>query len=1520
MSRTIHYIMFTVTGLLLAGCGSNLPADNRFDPQGTGEKAKGRIIGVVYVEGLSTQGELAVHLTDSAGAEAAPGLLTADDGTFASIELASGTYRVSVDVPVGNIPIQINDVKVYPGRTTDVGLLTSLQAPATGRVFGRVTLANATANLAAVRVAATRISDDVTETRVTSCDTSGNYSLGALQAGAYEVRADLSGFTPDVVSIDIPAAGSDTQAQTETCGASGCEASELKLYPASAVLRFSVSTASGEVLGAPYTQNRNVSLVMLAFGGVNEMRFSESPDFIEGGIEVLFRDYLAEVPVTLSDGEGEKIMYAQFRVMSATGVERLRTETYHTSVIYDATPPLVVSLTAAPSALSWDGKRYLTTDPSSVPVEVVAFDPYSLVAGVKLLVEGADKEAQPYVQLSSTSASMTYFDVVSLSPSDGGKQIGVILIDGAGNASALTSTMLTIDTTGPTAASVVIDSGLAYAVSRNVWLTLNATDALAGVANVAIANNSIDCTTAAYEPFVFSRSWTLELGDGTKQVWACFKDGVGNTTTANNSIILDTTPPGTPDLTVDELTDRYTTVHWSIPSDIDLAGFTLERRLDNEGSYTIVAAALSPGVTSYTDLIDAADLGHARYFRIRAFDTHGLYSSYSIDLRAGVPTGRSTVTYMNPYDPDERALGWTRPAGTVLLLGTYRYTAPDGTVMETALPTNAVFTRLQSDRERYNEQLVLLGQNTDATLTWQTTFNFGSQRQTLTTLGTNWLDARLALAPDGTPHIIWGNTDPSWSFYYQKLDGTSDPVLLESNADRYADVAVDANGLAHVVWMHHRSSPLEYYLYHQVMDGVSTAQLISSTAYTNVRIAIDSNNISHIVGWAQSGANLAYVKVIGASPTVEILDTTNDVGRAPSIAIDKNDIPHISYQDWTAKSLKYLKKDGTAVPQTLDSSTVVGSVSSIDIDPTNEIPVIAYLDSTNSQAKLIRIGSPASVIASNVVGNIQLAVDNWGVAHVSFVGTSGALRYFVVDGVDTPRDIDSRGLPGQHGDMVIDDLGRLHFLHRNEDTSTLEYARLESAGTWARIAGSSTVSSDYVDIAVDNTNTATVVHIIDWGTLTTTKVARRKEVVTIDVPGSYRWPSIDFDALGQAHIAYHDYNNTRLKYFRTGLSPTTLDNSTAVGVPNDIAVTAEGIAHITYVDSTGILKYIRSDTGTAEIFDSTAHSYLLPSIDLDPGGVPHVAYAFYKDQAIYNTLAGQPATLVGMSSNVAIAVDAHDIGHIAGQDNSGTSLTYVSNCTPPQCNAETLDQSVDGTASSVAIDIDATGVAHIAYFAPDFDNMLGYLRVDGMSRPQRLLTRSAVCPVLGSCGDMQSLAMELDSRGVAHIGLYTFDGSDIGQTVYAHGQYAQRLNAAKINEVVIPAVCKDSEFFGPDMIGCAGTFTWSQRSAVCTSAGLTVCTAQNWVDRHRQLAPQYNYWTDDALQRAGTGTGDCYVSTTGGTACSPATAPMRVCAGATDTLGNACTWYNCGREVASPNEYFGGCDGNITAGVLCCTP
>jgi hypothetical protein len=121
---------------------------------------------------------------------------------------------------------------------------------------------------------------------------------------------------------------------------------------------------------------------------------------MEGGVEVDWVPHLGSQPCTLSAGEGEKVVFAQFRIFDvASGVERLRTETYWQAIVRDESPPDVISFELAPGAREVDGVRYFAGDITSVPVTISAVDAFSRVRGYKLVDEGVDPRTVAFSDL-----------------------------------------------------------------------------------------------------------------------------------------------------------------------------------------------------------------------------------------------------------------------------------------------------------------------------------------------------------------------------------------------------------------------------------------------------------------------------------------------------------------------------------------------------------------------------------------------------------------------------------------------------------------------------------------------------------------------------------------------------------------------------------------------------------------------------------------------------------------------------------------------------------------------------------------------------------------------------------------------------------------------------------------------------------------------------------------------------------------------------------------------------------------
>lgn len=98
------------------------------------------------------------------------------------------------------------------------------------------------------------------------------------------------------------------------------------------------------------------------------------------------------------------------------------------------------------------------------------------------------------------------------------------------------------DTTPPTG-TISINSGALFVNSRNVTLTLSATDDMSGVTEMQFSNGG---SYGAFEPYATTKAWTLSAsGDGVKTVRVKFKDTAGNITSTgiSTTTTLDTVLP-----------------------------------------------------------------------------------------------------------------------------------------------------------------------------------------------------------------------------------------------------------------------------------------------------------------------------------------------------------------------------------------------------------------------------------------------------------------------------------------------------------------------------------------------------------------------------------------------------------------------------------------------------------------------------------------------------------------------------------------------------------------------------------------------------------------------------------------------------------------------------------------------------------------------------------------------------------------------------------------------------------------
>ena len=177
-------------------------------------------------------------------------------------------------------------------------------------------------------------------------------------------------------------------------------------------------------------------------------------------------------------------------------------------------------------------------EPPSGSIQIDNNETYCTSQSVTLAISSQDS-----VSMCSSNDGQTYTDWEAfalskqwdLSSGNGQKTVYVKFLDENGN-SSVSSDEIILDTSSPNG-NIRIDNGDNYTDSQNVSLTLSSS----GAASMCFKNENGFYT--AWEPYSTSKNWTLSDGDGQKTVYVKFKDAAGNTSTASDTISLDTTGP-----------------------------------------------------------------------------------------------------------------------------------------------------------------------------------------------------------------------------------------------------------------------------------------------------------------------------------------------------------------------------------------------------------------------------------------------------------------------------------------------------------------------------------------------------------------------------------------------------------------------------------------------------------------------------------------------------------------------------------------------------------------------------------------------------------------------------------------------------------------------------------------------------------------------------------------------------------------------------------------------------------------
>lgn len=286
----------------------------------------------------------------------------------------------------------------------------------------------------------------------------------------------------------------------------------------------------------------------------------------------------------------------------------------------------------------------------TVNVSVPAVDAGSGVAQVALSNDGANWTYRPY------APTQTW----QLSSGDGLKTVYSKWRDGYGRWSATKIDTVNLDTTKPVG-TISIAGGAATSRLTAVTLSVPATDA-SGVSQVALSNDGTTWTTRSYSA---TQSWTLPATNGTRTVYAKWKDAAGNwSAVKSDTIVLDTASPvvtaptwrlggASAVLVGGALPVR---VSWTgVDATTGISRFHLLQQTDG-GPFVTVSSTLS-GLTLVRNLVP----GHSYRFALRATDVAGNTSPWAygpVFQLTAVQQSSTSVKYAGTWANSTSATWW----------------------------------------------------------------------------------------------------------------------------------------------------------------------------------------------------------------------------------------------------------------------------------------------------------------------------------------------------------------------------------------------------------------------------------------------------------------------------------------------------------------------------------------------------------------------------------------------------------------------------------------------------------------------------------------------------------------------------------------------------------------------------------------------------------------------------------------------------------------------------------------------
>jgi hypothetical protein len=271
---------------------------------------------------------------------------------------------------------------------------------------------------------------------------------------------------------------------------------------------------------------------------------------------------------------------------------------------------------------------------------------------------------------------------------------------------------------------------------------------------------------------------------------------------------------------------------------------------------------------------------------------------------------------------------------------------------------------------------------------------------------TDSFNPAIAVAPDGTVHLVWEESDGF--VYYRKFSGGAWSTIQTLNQGDSPALAVDGSGTLHLVWVDVDFSGNFEIFYMKKVAGGTWSPPINVSLTTGISsgpdIAVTPGGAVHIV-WVDSTPGTPTIYYSDLSSGGPIPGAT---GSAPRVAVDAGGNPHLVWQmTGTPSSILYSSRStsGWSIPEDLSG------------DNTND--AIA--------PQIVAAGNTLHVVwaEGGVIRATQGSSQNW----------------------TTPKTISGSDITAQVATLAIDGNGHLHAVWA-DGTTRLRYARQPAGGAW----------------------------------------------------------------------------------------------------------------------------------------------------------------------------------------------------------------------------------------------------------------------------------------------------------------------------------------------------------------------------------------------------------------------------------------------------------------------------------------